>query len=350
MEGDPEGASPPGCAPGGGQAKMGWQHGRHSHHRDYRFAASAHTCRSSPLSGACRTVRGMPGSERPYLTAPGTLAFAHRGGSLEHPENTMVSFQAAVDLGYLHLETDTQITRDGVLLAFHDETLDRVTDLTGPISGRSLEEIRHADAAHRFSQDRGRTHPLRGRGIGIPTLEEVLLAFPHTRFNIDAKTSRVVAPLAELIERLGAADRICIGSFSDRRLRRFRHLSGGRVCTSMGRDAIITARLVSLAGRMPAFGASCVQVPTSQWGVRVVDRAFVRAAHRGGLQVHVWTIDDRAGMERLLDLGVDGIMSDRPSLLKEVLEARGQWAGAETGGQRDLNPRPPDPQSGTLTS
>ncbi len=292
----------------------------------------------------------MIATDRPYLTTGGTLAFAHRGGSLEHPENTVVSFQVAVDLGYLHLETDAQMTRDGVLLAFHDETLDRVTDLTGPVHERTLEEIRRADAAYHFSHDGGRTHPLRGTGIGIPTLEEVLVGFPHTRFNIDAKTRRVVAPLAALIDRLGAADRICIGSFSDARLRSFRRLSGGRVCTSMGRDAIVAARLTSLAGRMPAFGASCVQVPTSQWGVRVVDPAFVRAAHRGGLQVHVWTVDDRAEMERLLDLEVDGIMSDRPTLLREVLQARGRWAGAEMGGQRDSNPRPPDPQSGTLTS
>ena len=292
----------------------------------------------------------MIGAQWPYLRAGGILAFAHRGGSLEHPENTMVAFQSAVDLGYLHLETDTRLTRDGVLLAFHDQTLDRVSDLSGPVSGRTLGEIRRADAAYRFSHDGGRTHPLRGTGIGIPTLEEVLVSFPQTGFNIDAKTSRVLVPLAALIKRLGAADRICLGSYSDGRLRRFRRLSGGRVCTSMGRDAIVTARLTSLAGRMPAFGADCVQVPASQWGVRVADRAFVRAAHRGGLQVHVWTIDDRAEMERLLDLEVDGIMSDRPTLLKEVLQARGLWAGAEMGGQRDLNPRPPDPQSGALTN
>ena len=144
----------------------------------------------------------MIATDRPYLTTRGTLAFAHRGGSLEYPENTMASFQVAVDLGYLHLETDTQLTRDGVLLAFHDETLARVTDLTGPVHGRTLEEIRRADAAYRFSHDGGRTHPLRGTGIGIPTLEEVLVGFPHTRFNIDAKTRRVVAPLAALIRGL----------------------------------------------------------------------------------------------------------------------------------------------------
>ena len=316
----------------------------------YPFTGPWHMGRSSRPSGVCRTVRAMIAAHRPYLTTPGPLAFAHRGGSKERPENTMASFAAAVQLGYLHLETDTQLTRDGVLLAFHDETLDRVTDLHGPVSDHTLAQVRRADAGYRFSTDGGRSHPFRGTGVTVPTLEEVLLALPDTRFNIDAKQPEVVAPLAALIERVGAADRICIGSFSDRRLRRFRRLSGGRVCTSMGRRSITAARFTSLAGRMPAFGADCVQVPASQWGVRVVDRAFVRAAHRGGLQVHVWTIDDRATMERLLDLGVDGIMTDRPSLLREVLQARGQWAGSEAGGQRDSNPRPPDPQSGTLTS
>jgi len=124
--------------------------------------------RTSPSSRACRTLRAMIATDRPYLTTGGTLAFAHRGGSLEHPENTVVSFQVAVDLGYLHLETDAQMTRDGVLLAFHDETLDRVTDLTGPVHERTLEEIRRADAAYHFSHDGGRTHPLRGPGSASP--------------------------------------------------------------------------------------------------------------------------------------------------------------------------------------
>ena len=306
--------------------------------------------RSSPPSGACRTVRAMIATPRPFLTAPLPLAFAHRGGSKERPENTMAAFQAAVELGYTYLETDAQLTRDGVVLAFHDESLDRVTDLVGAVGDRTLEEVRRADAGYRFSLDGGRTHPFRGTGVAISTLEEVLTALPTSRFHIDAKTEEVVAPLATLIERLGVADRVCIGSFSDRRLRRFRRLTGGRVCTSMGKRAIATARLSSLFGRMLSAGAGCVEVPLAQAGIRIVDRVFIRAVHREGLQVHVWTIDDRAQMERLLDLGVDGIMSDRPTLLREVLQARGLWAGAEMGGQRDSNPRPPDPQSGTLTS
>ncbi len=292
----------------------------------------------------------MIATPRPFLSGPLPLAFAHRGGSKERPENTLAAFEAAVQLGYTYLETDAQLTRDGVVLAFHDESLDRVTDLVGPVGDRTLEEVRRADAGYRFSPDGGRSHPFRGIGVTVPTLEEALTAFPAARFHIDAKTEEVVAPLATLIERLAVHDRVCIGSFSDRRLRRFRRLTGGRVCTSMGKRAIATARLSSLFGRMRGAGAGCVEVPTTQAGIRIVDRTFLRAVHRAGLQVHVWTVDDRARMEWLLDLGVDGIMSDRPSLLREVLQARGLWAGPEAGGQRDLNPRPPDPQSGTLTS
>jgi len=237
----------------------------------------------------------------------------------------MTAFAAAVELGYRYLETDAQLTRDGVLLAFHDETLDRVTDLSGRVSELTLAEIKRADAAYRFRPEPGPGFPLRGRGIEIPTLDELFEAWPLARFNIDAKTDPVVRPLASLIERRGVVSRVCVGSFIDPRLARFRHLTRHRVCTSMGRSAVAAARLASIAGWMPRLGAGCVQVPVEQWAVRIVDRAFVRAAHRGGLPVHVWTIDDAAEMRRLLDLGVDGIMTDRPTVLRQVLLERGSW-------------------------
>jgi glycerophosphoryl diester phosphodiesterase len=266
---------------------------------------------------------------RPYLASPTPIAFAHRGGSAERPENTMAAFQAAVDLGYRHLETDAQLTREGVLVAFHDEVVDRVTDLSGRVSDLSVAELSRADAGYHFSPDAGRSFPFRGRGLAVPTLEEVLGAWPQVRINVDAKTGAVVAPLVRLVERMGATDRVCVGSFNDLRLARLRHLARGRICTSMGRAAVAAARLASLAGRFPALGGDCVQVPVRRFGVRVVDPAFIRAAHRGGLQVHVWTVNDRTEMVRLLDLGVDGIMTDRPSLLREVLSKRGLW-GAGT--------------------
>ncbi len=266
-------------------------------------------------------------SRRPYLAGPTPLAIAHRGGSAEHPENTMTAFAAAVALGYTHVETDVQLTRDGILVAFHDETLDRVSDGHGRIADLTLAEIRRADAGYRFSPGGG-AFPFRGRGLTVPTFEEVLTAWPPLRVNVDAKSKATVAPLAALIERLGATQRVCAASFSDRRLRRFRRLTGGRVCTSMGMGAITLARLASLARRMPAASADCVQVPLAHRGILIVDHRLVAAAHRRGLQVHVWTVDDEATMERLVDLGVDGLMTDRPSRLREVLRRRGRWAGA----------------------
>ncbi|MGA8014544.1 MAG: glycerophosphodiester phosphodiesterase [Candidatus Dormiibacterota bacterium] len=285
-------------------------------------------------------------SRRPYLDIRTPIAFAHRGGSKERPENTMDAFQAAVDLGYQYLETDAQLSRDGVLLAFHDEVLDRVTDLSGRVSELTLEEIKRADAGYRFSADTGGHFPYRGRGVRVPSLEEVLTAWPQVRVNVDAKTDPVVVPLVRLVARLDAWDRVCVGSFLDRRLLRLRHLSRGRICTSMGRGAVAAARAASLGGWMPALGGDCLQVPVAQWGVQVVDWRLIRAAHRAGLPVHVWTIDDRSEMGRLLDLDADGIMTDRPSLLREVMQRRGVWGGrSEAGGQRDSNPQSADPHS-----
>jgi glycerophosphoryl diester phosphodiesterase len=202
----------------------------------------------------------------------------------------------------------------------------------------SLADVRAADAGHRFSRDDGRTHPFRGRGCLVPTLEELLTRWDDVYVNLDPKSDAAVAPLARLLDRLGAHARVCVGSFSDARLARFRVLTAGRVCTSMARRAVAAARLAAYARRPVArLGADCMQVPM-RWGrVRVVDAALMAAAHRSGLPVHVWTIDDEASMHTMLDLGVDGIMSDRPRLLRDVLVARGQWTGS--GGAEPLRAR-----------
>jgi glycerophosphoryl diester phosphodiesterase len=265
--------------------------------------------------------------KRAFLDHPTPIAIAHRGGAEELPENTLPAFDAAVDLGYHHLETDAHLSADGVVFSFHDHLLDRVTDRAGRLSQLSADEISRADAAYHFSPD-GQSFPLRGTGIRIPTMEEVLTRWPGVFVNIDTKSDAVVAPLVELLRQLGAFDRVCIGSFSDERLRRVRRLSGGRICTSMGPAGITTAWLASRTGRMPKLQADCLQVPTRARRLVVVDRRFVDAAHRARLQVHVWTIDDAEQMDELLDIGVDAIMTDRPRLLREVLTARGQWHGA----------------------
>jgi glycerophosphoryl diester phosphodiesterase len=270
---------------------------------------------------------GLGSGIRPFLDHPTPIAIAHRGGAEELPENTLPAFDAAVELGYHHLETDAHLSSDGVVFSFHDHVLERVTDRRGRLSNVSAAEISAADAAYHFSRD-GTTYPLRGTGIRVPTMEEVLTRWPGVFVNIDTKSDAVVEPLVALLRRLDAFDRVCIGSFSDDRLRRVRRLSDGAVCTSMGPAGITAAWLASRTGRMPRLQADCVQVPVRARRLVVVDRRFLDAAQGAGLQVHVWTIDDPAEMATLLDLGVDAIMTDRPRLLRDVLTARGQWRGA----------------------
>jgi glycerophosphoryl diester phosphodiesterase len=248
----------------------------------------------------------------PFLDWPGPLAFAHQGAHGEGGpgENTMAAFEAAVALGYRYLETDAHVTDDGVLVAFHDDRLDRLTDRTGVIGDLPWAEVRAAK--------------VRG-GEGVPLLEDLLTAWPDVRVNIDPKHDAAVDPLVELIRRTGTLDRVCFGAFSDRRLSRIQAGLGPGACTSMGPRQV--ARLVAAARRLPAgsFTAACVQVPTHQGRIPLVTPRFVAAAHARDLPVHVWTINDAAEMQRLLDMGVDGIMTDRTDVLKKVLVERGSW-------------------------
>jgi len=256
-------------------------------------------------------------TQHPFLAHPGIHAFAHRGGTESAPENSLAAFAAAVDLGFTYLETDVHLTSDGVMIAFHDDVLDRVTDRSGTIVDLTWAEVSEARI--------GGTEP-------IPTLDEVLESFPQTRINIDAKSDAVVVTLAETIRRHGALDRVCIGGFSDKRLSRLRSLLGEHLCTSAGPRA--TASFVA-GVRVPGWrgpGASaefrCLQIPVRQAGVELVTPAVITAAHSHDMAVHVWTIDEPEEMHRLLDLGVDGIMTDKPSVLREVLRDRNQWSPA----------------------
>ena len=259
----------------------------------------------------------------PFLVEPGPTAFAHRGGAGEAPENTLAAFEIALTLGYRYLETDVHLTRDGVLVAFHDDRLDRVTDRSGAIAELGIAEVEAADAGHAFSPDGGRTFPFRGCGIRVPRLEEILAGWPDARVNVDPKSDACVGPLAALLDRLGVWERVCIGSFSDGRLRRIRALGRGRACTSMGPYAVALARLTTASTLMRRLGADCIQVPISRGRVPIVTERFVAAAHRAGLPVHVWTINEETAINELLDLGVDGIMSDCLRLLRDVLTRRG---------------------------
>ena len=267
----------------------------------------------------------MPTRLRSFLDWPHPIPFAHRGGAGDHPENTLPAFAAAVALGYRYLETDVHLTADGVVMAFHDAVLDRVTDRAGPIAALSAAEVEAADAGYAFTPDGGLTFPHRGSGVRVPRLDALLDAWPQVRVNIDPKSDAVVAPLVDVLRRHDSFDRVCVGSFSDARIARVRAFSGDRVCTSMGPRATAVAWAACRTGRVPRQGADCLQIPPSMRGIRLVTPALLRAAHRSALRVHVWTIDDQAEMERLLDIGVDGIMTDRLAVLREVMQRRGAW-------------------------
>jgi glycerophosphoryl diester phosphodiesterase len=252
----------------------------------------------------------------PFLDHPRPLAFAHRGGTESAPENSLAAFAAAVGLGFTYLETDVHLSADGVVVAAHDERLDRVADRPGAIAELTWSEISSARLGGREP---------------VPSFEELLLAFPEQRFNVDPKSDEVVEPLVDLLRRLDAVERVCVGAFSDDRLERLRRALGPALCTSAGpRETVKVVAASRLPGRgrrgrrgTPAY--RCLQVPTSHRGVEIVTRRFVEVAHARGVQVHVWTIDDPEEMHRLLELGVDGLMTDRPSVLRDVLSARGQW-------------------------
>jgi glycerophosphoryl diester phosphodiesterase len=247
-----------------------------------------------------------------FLDWPGPIPFAHRGGASEVPENTMPAFEHAIRLGYRYIETDVHITSDGVLLAFHDDVLDRVTDRKGVVEELPWSVVREAKVDGREP---------------IPTLEALLDAWPDVRVNIDPKHDGAVEPLAATLRKCNAVDRVCVGAFSDERLERVRALLAG-ICTSLGPIGTLQLGLAAQGEDIPDLPAPCVQVPTHYLDTEIVTPAFVDTAHRRGMQVHVWTIDEPDEMTRLLDLGVDGIMTDRPKVLREVLERRGQWTGA----------------------
>lgn len=247
----------------------------------------------------------------PYLDHPSPIPFAHRGGAADGIENTAAAFERAAAAGYRYFETDVHTTADGRLVAFHDATLDRVTDARGRIADLPWGEVRRARVAGR--------EPL-------PLFEELLEAFPDVRWNVDLKAESALVPLIDLIRRADAWDRVCVGSFSEARVARAHRLAGPRLATSYGVRGVAALRLRSLGIPAPLRpGAVSAQVPESQSGVPVVDRRFVRTAHALGLHVHVWTINDPARMRALLDLGVDGIMTDHLETLRTVLTDRGVW-------------------------
>jgi glycerophosphoryl diester phosphodiesterase len=232
----------------------------------------------------------------PFLDHPGPIPFAHRGNTAGEVENTLAAFRTVVDLGFRYVETDVRTTRDGKLVVFHDKTLARIAGVDRPVGA-----LRYAELGE----------------FGVPLLTDVLESFPGTRFNIDMKDWPSVGALASVIRATGSIDRLCVASFSEGRLRGIRRLAGPRLCTSAGVAGV--ARF--LLGRPTA--AAAVQVPISLMRPAVAGRA-----RRAGLHFHVWTLNDRESITRAVSAGVDGIMTDEPVLLRDVLRDLGRWFGA----------------------
>jgi len=243
-----------------------------------------------------------------FLDGTPPLAFAHRGFAPDGCENSMAAFERAVSLGYVYLETDVRVTSDGVALAFHDSRLDRVTDARGRVGELPWSQVRHARIGGREP---------------IPLLADLLTAWPHARLNVDVKDEPSVGPAIEAIRRTGTIDRVCVAAFADVRIAAVRRILGPRLCTAVGPSALLALRL----GRSPVTEGRCAQAPARIGRRPFVDARFVAAAHAHGLPVHAWTVNDRAEMIRLLDLGVDGVMTDAADLLRAVLVERGQWHG-----------------------
>jgi glycerophosphoryl diester phosphodiesterase len=252
----------------------------------------------------------------PFLDLPRPHAFAHRGGAAHAPENTWTAFEYAVKLGYAYLETDARATSDGKLVAFHDRTLNRVTGASGRISALPYREVTALRVAG--------TEP-------IPLIEDLLGAWPDMHFNIDLKDEPGIGLLPDVLRRTDAWDRVCVTSFSGGRLRAARGLFDRPVCMATSPAAIAAVRYSIrhsspdqqtsvLARKLARWQVRCAQVPG-----RVANSSFVRRAHGLGLDVHVWTINARDQMTRLLDMGADGIMTDNIETLRDVLIERGQW-------------------------
>jgi len=246
----------------------------------------------------------------PFLKIPGALAIAHRGGASEREENTLPAFSHAVSLGYTHIELDVHATRDGVVVVHHDPELTRVFK-----DPRRIAEMDYAELRQLRSP----------KGAEIPRLEDVLTSFPNLYLAIEAKSRDVVAPLCALIQRLDAIDRICIGAFDSTCTEQARQALGPALLWSPAH--IQVARLWARGWGLPLGLADfkVVQVPPTWKGVPVVTPRFVRVAHEAGVAVQVWTVNDSTEMTRLLDMGVDGLMTDRPTLLRDVLTQRGVW-------------------------
>jgi len=261
----------------------------------------------------------------PFFDSDRPMVIAHQGGEGLRPSNTMLAFENAVALGVDVLEMDVHSTADGALVLIHDDTVDRTTDGTGRVNDLTLAEIQQLDAGDYWTPDDGATYPYRGQGARIPTLDEVLTAFPQMKFNIEIKQTEptIATSLCEALRAHGLTERTLVASFHPTAMDEFR-AACPEVATSMVEDEIRPFYILNMAflGRLYQPPGAAFQVPEYSGDRLVLSPRFVRGAQSNNVAVHPWTIDDPADMARFLDMGVDGIITDRPDIMIEVLEER----------------------------
>ena len=266
-----------------------------------------------------------PAPEFPFFESDRPMVIAHQGGEGLRPSNTLIAFENAVALGVDVLEMDVHSTNDGVLVLIHDDTVDRTTDGTGRVNDFTLAELQQLDAGEYWTADDGATTPYRGQGVRIPTLDEVLTAFPQMKFNIEIKQIEpsIASSLCEALRAHDLTDRALIASFHPTAMNEFR-AACPEVATSMVEDEIRPFFILNtiFLGALYNPPGAAFQVPEYSGSLHVLTPRFVRGAHGNNVAVHPWTIDDPADMERFLDMGVDGIITDRPDLMIELLRSR----------------------------
>lgn len=255
----------------------------------------------------------------PYLSLEHPIRFAHRGSRQLWPENTAHAFRGAVELGYRYIETDVRITNDGHIVVFHDATLERTTNGIGRVVDHDLEQLRTLDAGFQFDPEGG--YPLRGKGVVISTLFEVFAEFPDVHFNIDLKGPGLEWPVWDVIREARREESVMVGSFTGRRTAKFRRITAGAVATSAGPRDTLAMWAASRRGRHVRRPVEAYQIPFDYKSLPI-DQRYVDAIHAAGAQVHFWTVNEQPDMHRLLDLGADGIVTDRPDLLNQVVKER----------------------------
>ncbi|MCK5199304.1 MAG: glycerophosphodiester phosphodiesterase [Spirochaetales bacterium] len=260
----------------------------------------------------------------PFFNKPLRIV-AHRGDSAYFPENTLPAFKSAAELGVDCIETDVHLTKDGVCVIWHDDTLERLTADDGLVSDMTYEELMRVDAGTRFTMDDGKTFPFRGKGVTVATLDEVLKENPHMRFNVDLKddNTELVEEFARVVRKNNAQDRVLGASFYNRIIKTLRKIIP-EIASSFSEAEMRKIVILDKIGMLRFhgnFSANAAQVPEYDNRTKIITKSFIRNLHKKGVKIHIWTVNKKSEMQRFFNMGVDAVITDNPRLLIETLKA-----------------------------